>query len=217
MRLLLACLLSFALPGIAFGLPVGELRRLAAYEAYLVATAVPPVPDMPCRPRPGKCEECNGTGKVGDGTVFVPCGNCGGTGRVGESSAAPPPACKPKPVAPPNLVPQGPTVIELAPQTTRNPGPRWNVEGRNSYSTQELADHLRRVHGVNIDGKTRSELEALHDNLHNSEVRSSGPVMRSCPSGNCPTQSTQSCPGGNCPTQSTQSYQYFPRRGLLRR
>lgn len=41
-----------------------------------------PTPNPAPKPSPGpkKCENCNGTGKVGDGRVFVPCPVCGGDG-----------------------------------------------------------------------------------------------------------------------------------------
>jgi hypothetical protein len=207
--------------GVAFGLTKAELHRLAAYEAYLVATSKAPEPEKPSGPsKPGVCPECDGSGKVGDGTVFVSCGRCGGTGKVGASgdfgSASPPE--QPKPVQKPKPEPVQSPVKE--PPVTRSPGPRWNVEGNWNYSTEELADHLSRVHGVNVDGKTRSELEALHDSLHNAEVRSSAPViqsspMQSCPNGQCPTsRSTQSCPNGQCPT--SQPIQSYSRRGFRR-
>ncbi len=42
----------------------------------------PPAPAPSPTPTPGptKCDNCNGTGKVGDGRVFVPCPVCGGDG-----------------------------------------------------------------------------------------------------------------------------------------
>lgn len=33
-------------------------------------------------PEPGKCSTCNGTGRVGDGRVFVECQDCGGDGVI---------------------------------------------------------------------------------------------------------------------------------------
>lgn len=32
-------------------------------------------------PSTGECENCNGTGKVGDGTIMNTCQVCGGTGK----------------------------------------------------------------------------------------------------------------------------------------
>ena len=36
-------------------------------------------------PNDGTCQNCGGTGKVGDGTVFVPCAACDGTGKTGKA------------------------------------------------------------------------------------------------------------------------------------
>lgn len=44
----------------------------------------PPTPEP--APNPGKCIVCNGTGKVGDGRVFVDCGTCGGDGFVSSKA-----------------------------------------------------------------------------------------------------------------------------------
>jgi len=33
----------------------------------------------------GKCEDCDGTGKIGDGRVFVDCLACGGDGKIDDS------------------------------------------------------------------------------------------------------------------------------------
>lgn len=36
----------------------------------------------PVTPAGDKCQNCNGTGKVGDGTIMVKCAVCGGTGKT---------------------------------------------------------------------------------------------------------------------------------------
>lgn len=59
------------------------------------------------------------------------------------------------------------TPVVAQPGVTRMPGSNWNVQGNWNYTITELADHLRSDHGVNVDGKTLSELQAMHDNLHN--------------------------------------------------
>ena len=40
-------------------------------------------------PRPEVCENCNGTGKVGDGRVSVTCPVCKGTGKPVKSVLVP--------------------------------------------------------------------------------------------------------------------------------
>jgi hypothetical protein len=60
-----------------------EKCKLGAWLAIHVAKEAPPLkvpsPDSP--DQGDTCEECGGTGKLGDGTVFVKCGACNGTGR----------------------------------------------------------------------------------------------------------------------------------------
>ena len=53
---------------------------VAAEAAY--TTLLPSTPDKPA-PKPGDpCPNCNGTGKLGDGTVMKTCPDCKGGGRV---------------------------------------------------------------------------------------------------------------------------------------
>ena len=65
-----------------------EKCRLGAWLALHVAKEAPPLavpsPDSP--DQGDTCEECGGTGKLGDGTVFVKCGACNGTGRKPASA-----------------------------------------------------------------------------------------------------------------------------------
>ena len=64
-------------------LSLREECRLGAWLALHVAREAPPLKvPSPDKPDQGDtCEDCGGSGKVGDGTVFVTCGTCGGTGR----------------------------------------------------------------------------------------------------------------------------------------
>ena len=39
----------------------------------------------PPKPVDGKCEDCDGTGKVGDGRIFTDCLACGGDGKIDDS------------------------------------------------------------------------------------------------------------------------------------
>jgi hypothetical protein len=67
---------------------LAEKCRLGAYLALHVAKEAPPLKvPSPDKPDQGDtCEECGGTGKLGDGTVFVKCGACNGTGRKPASA-----------------------------------------------------------------------------------------------------------------------------------
>ena len=38
----------------------------------------PPAPDAPSK----ECTNCNGTGKIGDGRIVMPCPECDGTGKT---------------------------------------------------------------------------------------------------------------------------------------
>ena len=121
--------------------------------------------------------------------------------------------------------------------------PRWNVNGQWSYSDDYLANHLRTVHKINVEGFSRDQMEKIHDNMHNGTSTMSGvaalggspcagcPLAGCCPSCKDPepqqeivvveevveaapvTSSSSSCPSGTCPTSSSSRPQ---RRGLFR-
>lgn len=55
-------------------------RPLSAAVIATTTDEAAPAPVPP--PQPGKCDNCNGTGRLGDGTVSVPCPVCGGDGRT---------------------------------------------------------------------------------------------------------------------------------------
>jgi hypothetical protein len=61
----------------------------AVFELALVtATAESaPAPDPNPNPKPSVCPDCNGTGQVGDGTIFAKCLRCDGTGRIPQRPA----------------------------------------------------------------------------------------------------------------------------------
>lgn len=75
--------------------PSPEVAPTQSYKALAAATlategdaAPTPTPDIAPS---GTCKNCKGTGKVGDGTVFVPCQVCGGDGKLdGEAASAQP-------------------------------------------------------------------------------------------------------------------------------
>lgn len=61
--------------GISADLAVETARMVIA------SRAAPPAPS----PDAGKCENCNGTGKIGDGRIVMPCPECNGTGKAAKS------------------------------------------------------------------------------------------------------------------------------------
>jgi len=65
--------------------------------------------------------------------------------------------------------------------------PRWNVEGQWSYSDDFLADHLRTVHKVSVEGFSRDQMEKIHDNLHNNVSTMNGvAALGGSPCAGCP-------------------------------
>ncbi len=175
-------------------LPSSELHRLAAYCAYAV-TAVE-VDVSPDTPKPGGvCRECNGAKKVGDGVVMFTCGHCNGTGIEPVSSSAP----KEEP-------PSGKAVV------VPSGGSSWNWQGRNNVSASTKRSHLIQEHGMSksqVDQMSNQEMTALHNLLHNEEVRKASPKQATA-------KSSSSCPGGNCPTSNSTTtyrrYSVFRRR-----
>lgn len=108
--------------------------------------------------------------------------------------------------------PAEPVKSQATAEVSRMPGSNWNVEGNWNYTLIELAEHLRRVHNVNTDGKTMSELQAMHDNLHNGYSAYGAPVKstvanpiqyytpRQAPSLFRRTRTYSTCPPGtSCP------------------
>ena len=66
--------------GCGRGEPKNLQPMVAAFGSYSVM-ARPVSPDGP-GPVDGRCENCSGTGKVGDGRVMVDCPVCGGDGVI---------------------------------------------------------------------------------------------------------------------------------------
>jgi hypothetical protein len=64
-------------PGISADLAVETARMVIA------SRAAPPAP----APDAGRCENCNGTGKIGDGRIVMPCPECGGDGVKGAEKS----------------------------------------------------------------------------------------------------------------------------------
>ena len=101
----------------------------------------------------------------------------------------------------------------------------WNWQGVGNPPLAVKRQHLIQTHKVDAKSVSKmsdAEVEALHNLLHNSEVRAAAPSKSSsnssCPDGNCPTSSagrSGGCPGGNCPTNSSSSASR--RRGLFGR
>lgn len=173
----------------------------------------PPAPDNPT-PAGDVCPECQGRGKVGDGTVCSTCWACGGTGRKTSSTE-----CKPTDEEPP----PGPTAWEdalqeyaapVAPRAVvRMSGPRWTFANQGTNpSTSFKAQHLASSHGIDTTGMTSAEMSDAHDNAHNhGDSYAYGPSD----SGSTGVSASSSCPTGTCPSSSSGGT--TRRRGLFGR
>jgi hypothetical protein len=85
MRFLIALLVVTA--GCVATLPGdnGITADIACETARMVVQMRQQIPPTPTPPSDGKCQNCDGRGYVGDGTVKVTCQPCGGTGREPQS------------------------------------------------------------------------------------------------------------------------------------
>ena len=283
-------------------LPDAEKHRLASYLAYVVVGVDAEAPDGGSIYTVGaNCNECNGSGELGDGTVVFPCewsdglyycnkgkiakksdgdsmeydvdeamceavcdcacgcgGKCGGQCGCDNCNCATPQRDElfddldnaPKradegyvrkleeqltqalqevetlrvdsetcqPVEEEELLPD----LEPEPESEQQevssddvltiydmPGSTWNWEGRSSRSVSDsyMRSHLLSDHGVDATGMSRSQMQVVHDNLHNGYPAFGKSSSESCPNGQCPTSSGSSsgggCPGGNCPTSGS--------------
>ena len=81
MRFLVA--FSIVLVGCVMTLPADDAALTAdiATETARALVQSRANPEPAPQPVGDKCENCNGTGKVGDGRVFVKCPVCDGTGK----------------------------------------------------------------------------------------------------------------------------------------
>ena len=79
---------------------------------------------------------------------------------------------------------------------------KWNWQGTSNVPISTMRAHLTDEHSIDpasLDKMSREELIALHNLLHNEEVRATAPKAKS--SGT----SSSSCPSGTCPTSSSSS------------
>jgi hypothetical protein len=83
------CLGVILCVGVSLPVYAGQFSALISAAALATRPSPSPTPT----PAPSDvCENCNGTGKLGDGTVFVPCPICGGDGRLNNAASSPLPS-----------------------------------------------------------------------------------------------------------------------------
>ena len=79
MRWLVVFAIVFA--GCVASLPSDDVTVSADLAAEAARMAVQMRHEIPPSPVSEDCENCNGTGKVGDGRIMHDCMTCGGTGK----------------------------------------------------------------------------------------------------------------------------------------
>lgn len=153
-------------------------------------------------PAKGTCDNCGGTGRVGDGTVSVPCAACGGDGKIEAVEQPQTPLVEkllPKPAKVQEQVQEEIRDGQLSPGKqwrwsesqwawvpVKAAGPAWVQNGHSA-----TVDHLVREHGyrrADLAKLTQPQLDTLHSNAHNlaRARRASAPARSYCPSGRCP-------------------------------
>lgn len=124
--------------------PVADIADAKAKVAgdMVFGAVTQPVPPAPPAPKPGeKCPVCDGTGKVGDGRVFAPCGSCKGTGKVLAPGAAIPTLAEP---------PIPPTPSREPAQDTIPFSPQYQLDARPLIEPIMVEIHDRTVQALNV-------------------------------------------------------------------
>jgi hypothetical protein len=142
-------------------------KALYVFLARAEMTSPAPAPAPTPEPVSDTCENCNGRGKVGDGTVMVVCPECDGTGK--KRKAADIAEIKAVEGWPPKHELQ---IIEATPRFKTNingfdmtdyPGdykPRWTWPG-------DLESHLLQApHHFDSSNLTQDQREMYHDKWH---------------------------------------------------
>lgn len=80
--LLLCVLLTGCSPAVDYSGVYADLACEAGYAVLRLRGEVAPTPPPPAS---DKCENCNGTGIIGDGRVKIQCPECKGTGKKMQS------------------------------------------------------------------------------------------------------------------------------------
>lgn len=201
-RLLLALAVAMGCVSVA---PAGEFLGLAtgilAMRRPKPSPTPTPAPTPTPRPNPsGICDNCNGTGILGDGTIKLKCPVCDGSGKKTTGPAppappAPPPAVTPEPDPPPAL-------------------PHYPIRGRwwsgcGNWRHLTVGRHAGKFDHAWLQSLSNEELQSLHSDDHEGRTKWEyvvRPTKTVQPKATSPPSSD--CPSGNCPQQ---------RGGLLRR
>jgi hypothetical protein len=165
-------------------------RYLSAIAVAVGSTAGGKVDPAPAPS--GTCDNCNGTGRLGDGTVSVDCPLCV------DGKVTSPAVTTSSPSPPATRHPAGKATV-LKPKAfavVKQPGPMWYQNGHSA-----TVDHLVNVHGYDratASRMTQAERDIAHSNAHNA--------------GRYGTTRSSGCPGGRCPSPSRGGFRLFGRR-----
>lgn len=197
MKRILLSLVIFA--GLVGQSSAGEFLDLA-YGILALRAAKPVEPVVPPTPAPtpatAVCDNCNGTGKVGDGKVFVICPECGGSGKKKAPGETP--------VVVPEDEPETPVVEERVHYPIRS---RW-WSGCGSWRHLTVGQHAGLFDHAWLASLTNEEVQSLHSDHHEGRTKweyvvrakpQEKPVDKPAPK---QTTAQSRCPGGNCPTST---------------
>lgn len=165
-------------------------RYLSAIAVAVGSTAGGKVNPAPAPSPSGTCDNCNGTGRLGDGTVSVDCPLCV-DGKVTSAAACSP--AKPAEIITKRSEGQ-PAKSTKGVVVVKQPGPMWYQNGHSA-----TVDHLVNVHGYDratVMQMTARQRDIAHSNAHNA--------------GRYGTTSQSGCPNGRCPS-STRGFRLFRR------
>lgn len=144
----------------------GEFVNIIA-AAAAATNNVAPTP-QPAPAPSASCDNCDGTGKLGDGTVSVTCPVCNGTGKrtTGRTPAATAPARKPAALVVPNIVQRAARRGYPVRQGW------WTQNGQhlNSYAHLTTGRHAGKYDTAWLKGLTREEINSLHSDDHEGRV-----------------------------------------------
>ena len=198
---------SFALDA----LTSAEQHRLGAYLSYIVSS-LEESEQAEVYKAGDVCPSCGGRGKQGDGVVCSTCNfttpdgllSCKGTGKLQPSGQMNDASLEETYEEMMSSLPE----FTEAKDITDLDSNLWNWEGRSNrtVSTSFMRSHLVDEHGLDaasVNAMDRETLVAIHNTLHDAEVRAASSSSSNCPDGSCPVNASggSSCP--TCPSSSS--------------
>lgn len=167
---------------------------MATLAAGLLAVHTSPQP----QPQPSNiCTNCNGTGRLGDGTISLRCDPCGGTGRITTAShvcACDDCDCDPCLCG----------VVQVSKQLTMRRGyPTRGALWGGAYDWRHLThgQHAGKFDHAWLQTLSNAELQSLHSDDHEDRVKWEYVVRQTKQPAAAPQKrASQSCANGSCGT-----------------